>query len=253
MIEVANLTKEFGSLTVLRGLSFRVDRGEFVVVLGPSGAGKSTLLRCLNGLLKPTAGTVTIDGLRLDGTSVGAVRKRVGFIFQGVNVHGNLTVLRNVLMGRLAEKHRWDLTFSRADRALAMAAIDRVGLGDKAEVRTSLLSGGQRQRVGIARALAHDPAVLLADEPVSSLDPVTGSEILDLLLEINRQRGTTVLCNLHDVGQAMRITDRILGIRGGVIEFDGPPARLTSEHLDRIYRGGLQAEQPAEVSPSCVE
>jgi phosphonate transport system ATP-binding protein len=249
MIEVENLTKFFGPLPVLKGLSFRVSCGDLVVVLGPSGAGKSTLLRCLSGLVSPSDGSVAIAGIRLDRRHLAAVRKRVGFIFQGVNVHGNLTVLQNVLIGRLAEKSPWDVFFSKADRRVAIEAIDRVGLGAKMGARASKLSGGQRQRVGIARALAHDPAVLLADEPVSSLDPVTGREILDLLREINRDRGTTVLCNLHDVGQARRIADRILGLRAGEITFDGRPDRLSPGEVARIYGDSLEAPEPDEVIP----
>jgi phosphonate transport system ATP-binding protein len=249
MIQVENLTKFFGPLPVLKGLSFQVRCGDFVVVLGPNGAGKSTLLRCLNGLVSPSDGSVTVDGIRLDRRHLAAVRKRVGFIFQGVNVHGNLTVLQNVLIGRLAEKSPRDVFFSKEDRRVALEAIDRVGLVAKMADRASKLSGGQRQRVGIARALAHDPAVLLADEPVSSLDPVTGREILDLLREINRDRGTTVLCNLHDVGQAKRIADRILGLRGGEITFDGPPDRLSPGEVARIYGDSLRDHEPAQVIP----
>jgi phosphonate transport system ATP-binding protein len=249
MIEVEHLTKSFGSLTVLGGLTFRVGRGEFVVVLGPSGAGKSTLLRCLNGLVRPSGGSITVDGIGLDRRHLAVVRKRVGFIFQGVNVHGSLTVLRNVLTGRLAEKAPWGVFFSKEDRRVALAAIERVGLAAKANARVATLSGGQRQRVGIARALAHDPAVLLADEPVSSLDPVTGREILDLIREINLDRGTTVLCNLHDVGLATRVADRVLGLRGGAIAFHGPPDRLGPDDLARIYGDRLHDSVPAEVTP----
>jgi phosphonate transport system ATP-binding protein len=249
MIEVEHLTKSFGSSVVIAGLSFRVGRGEFVVALGPSGAGKSTLLRCLNGLVRPSGGSVAVDGIGLDRRHLAAIRRRVGFIFQGVNVHGNLSVIENVLIGRLAEKAPWDVLFSAEDRRVALAAIERVGLGAKADTRVSTLSGGQRQRVGIARALAHDPAVLLADEPVSSLDPVTARDVLDLLREINRERGTTVLCNLHDVGLAARVADRILGLRGGAIVFDGPPGQLSAEHLARIYGDRRPHPEPAEVAP----
>jgi ABC-type lipoprotein export system ATPase subunit len=154
MIQVANLTKSFGRHRVLRGLSFRVGAGEFVVVLGPSGAGKSTLLRCLNGLVQPSLGSVAVAGSVVDRRTLGAVRKQVGFIFQGANVHGSLTVLQNVLIGRLAEKSPWSILFSKEDRSVAREAIERVGLGEKTFARTSTLSGGQRQRVGIARALA---------------------------------------------------------------------------------------------------
>jgi phosphonate transport system ATP-binding protein len=248
MIVVERLTKAFGSLTVLDRLSFTVGRGEFVVVLGASGAGKSTLLRCLNGLVRPSGGSVVVDGLAVNNQNLAAIRKRVGFIFQGINVQANLSAQRNVLVGRLADKPGWHLFFSEEDRRVARAALDHVALGAKAEARTSTLSGGQRQRVGIARALAHDPAVLLADEPVSSLDPVTGREILDLLRQINRQRDTTVLCNLHDVGNALRVADRILGLCDGRIVFDGPPDRLGDEHLAQIY-GDRVRDREVEVTP----
>ena len=153
MIVVERLTKAFGSLTVLERVSFSVDRGDFVVVLGPSGAGKSTLLRCLNGLVRPSSGSVMVDGVVVDRKNLAAVRKRMGFIFQGVNVHENLSVLHNVLIGRLADKPPWGLFFSKADQRVARAALERRARR-RAEARTSTLSGGQRQRVGIARALA---------------------------------------------------------------------------------------------------
>ncbi len=249
MIVVERLTKAFGSLTVLDRLSFTVGRGEFVAVLGRSGAGKSTLLRCLNGLVRPSGGSVIVDGLVVEHQNLRAIRKRVGFIFQGINVHANLSALRNVLVGRLAEKPAWGMLFSAEDRRVARAALDHVSLGAKTDARTSTLSGGQKQRVGIARALAHDPDVLLADEPVSSLDPVTGREILDLLRQINRQRGTTVLCNLHDVGHAMRVANRVLGLCAGRIAFDGPPDRLSDLHLAQIYGDRVSGREPAEVIP----
>jgi phosphonate transport system ATP-binding protein len=248
MIHVDSLSKSFGSIEVLRGLSFAVKSGEFVVVLGPSGAGKSTLLRCLNGLVRPSSGSIFVGGIALSRSSVGAIRKQVGFIFQGVNVHGNLTVLQNVLIGRLADKPPWGVLLSKDDRRRAFLALDRVGLSAKALARTSTLSGGQKQRVGIARALAHDPAVLLADEPISSLDPVTGREIMDLLLQINQERGTTVLCNLHDVGHATRIAGRVLGLRDGKIAFNGLPEHLAPE-LTRIYGDRMQVPEPIEVAP----
>ena len=252
MIEVDGLTKSFGSLQVLKGLTFRVERGEALFVLGPSGAGKSTLLRCLNGLVMPGGGAVAIDGIPIERRRLREVRRKVGFIFQGFNLVGNLSVLRNVLIGRLAEKAPWDLAFSKADRRIALDAIAAVGLADKAHARAETLSGGQKQRAGIARALAHDPAVLLADEPVSNLDPRSGPEILALLRAINRERGTTLICNIHDVGHATRHADRILGLRDGTIRYDGPPDELTPDDLARIYGGHLPDPAPStflEVAP----
>lgn len=249
MIEVEDLWKSFGGVRVLQGLTFRVGRGEAVFVLGPSGAGKSTLLRCLNGLVRPDWGRVAIDGIAVDRRGLHAVRKKVGFIFQGFNVVGNLSVLQNVLVGRLAEKAPWDVFFSKADRRIALDAIAAVGLAEKAYDRADTLSGGQKQRVGIARALAHDPDVLLADEPISNLDPKSGGEVLALLRAINRERGTTLVCNLHDVGHAARLGDRILGLRDGSLQYDGPPAEMSPGDLARIYGDHAPAPSPLEVLP----
>lgn len=179
--------------------------------------------------------------------NLAAVRRRVGFIFQAYQLCGNLSVLRNVLIGRLAEKASWSILFSKHDRRVALAAIDAVGLGDKVHARVSELSGGQKQRVGIVRALAHDPEVLLADEPISNLDPVTGREILALLRSINRERGTTLICNLHDVSLAIGIADRILGLREGMLAFDRKPESINSDDLDRLY------EMPRAASGSAGE
>jgi phosphonate transport system ATP-binding protein len=231
----------------LNGLSFRVDRGEAVFVLGPSGAGKSTLLRCLNGLVLPDGGRVMVDGGAVDRRSLRQVRKKVGFIFQGFNVVGNLSVLRNVMIGRLAEKAPWNVVFTKADRRIALEAIAAVGLSEKVHARVDTLSGGQKQRVGIARALVHDPEVLLADEPISNLDPRSGAEILSLLRTINVERGTTVICNIHDVGHATRLGARLIGIRGGLIRYDGPPDGLSAADLASIYGAPLPAETLDEV------
>jgi phosphonate transport system ATP-binding protein len=249
MIEVEGLRKSFRALPVLKGVSFRVGRGEALFILGPSGAGKSTLLRCLNGLVRPDAGRVVIDGVAVDRKGLHRIRKQVGFIFQGFNIVGNLSVLQNVLIGRLAEKASWNIVFTQADRAVALDAIAAVGLRDKAHARADTLSGGQKQRVGIARALAHDPSVLLADEPISNLDPRAGNEVLTLLKSINQERGTTLICNLHDVGHATRLGDRILGLRDGLLQFDGPAAALSAADVSRIYGEQSPALSLVEVTP----
>ena len=243
MIKVVQLIKDFGSHRVLNGLTFEVPEGEALFVLGPSGAGKSTLLRCLNGLFWPTSGQVLIDGTALARKNLATVRQRVGFIFQNYQLISNLSVLRNVLIGRLAEKGPWSLVFTKRDHRLALEAIDAVGLSDKVHARASTLSGGQMQRVGIARALAHDPEVLLVDEPISNLDPVSGREILALLRRINRERGTTLICNLHDVGLAIETADRILGLRSGSILFDRRPAELGHDDLGRLYEASVPASR----------
>jgi phosphonate transport system ATP-binding protein len=167
MIRIVELTKEFGGNYVLRGVNLEVAQGEALFVLGPSGAGKSTLLRCLNGLYWPSSGIVWIGGMKLERRNLAAIRRRVGFIFQAYQLLSNLSVLRNVLIGRLAEKPGWSLFFSKRDVHLACEAIEAVGLGDKVHARVSELSGGQKQRVGIARALAHDPMIPRSYWPMS--------------------------------------------------------------------------------------
>jgi len=235
MIRIVELTKEFGGNQVLRGVNLEVARGEALFVLGPSGAGKSTLLRCLNGLYWPSSGSVWIGEAKLERGNLAAIRRRVGFIFQGYQLISNLSVLRNVLIGCLAKKPGWSLIFSKRDLHLAREAIEAVGLGEKVHARVSELSGGQKQRVGIARALVRDPEVLLADEPISSLDPVTGREILALLRSIGSMRGTTLVCNLHDVSLATEAADRLIGLRDGLVAFDRRPEELAADDLDRLY------------------
>jgi phosphonate transport system ATP-binding protein len=244
MIRIVELTKEFGGNQVLRGVNLEVARGEALFVLGPSGAGKSTLLRCLNGLYWPSSGSVWIGEVKLERRNLAAIRRRVGFIFQSYQLISNLSVLRNVLIGRLAEKPGWSLIFSKRDLYLAREAIEAVGLGEKLHARVSELSGGQKQRVGIARALVRDPEVLLADEPISSLDPVTGREILALLRSIGSMRGTTLVCNLHDVSLATEAADRLIGLRDGVVAFDRRPEELAADDLDRLY-GPPQLASPS--------
>jgi phosphonate transport system ATP-binding protein len=247
MIRIVELTKEFGGNRVLKGVNLEVARGEALFVLGPSGAGKSTLLRCLNGLYWPSGGSVWVGGVKLERGNLAAIRRRVGFIFQGYQLISNLSVLRNVLIGRLAEKPGWSLLFSKRDVGLAREAIEAVGLTDKLHARVSELSGGQKQRVGIARALVRDPEVQLADEPISSLDPVTGREILALLRSIGAMRGMTLVCNVHDVSLATETADRLIGLRDGVVAFDRSPEELAADDLDRLY-GAPRLAPPAGSS-----
>lgn len=181
MINISHIYKSFKEKSVLEDISMSIKDGEFVVVLGSSGAGKSTLLRCMNGLYIPEKGSVEISGIELNRKSMREIRKRVGFIFQGSCVVGNLSVLTNVLMGSLSKKNSMSLRFTKSEKEKALELLDMVGLSEYAYIRTDKLSGGQRQRVGIARALLQEPEILLADEPVASLDPVTAKEILDLI------------------------------------------------------------------------
>lgn len=245
-LQINGVGKQYpGGTQALKEVSLEVAKGSFVVILGPSGAGKSTLLRMMNGLDWPTVGQVRVAGELLTKRSVRRIRSRVGMVFQQFNLVGRLNVLTNVLMGRLAQHGLFEQTlnalylFRREDRDIAVNALARVGLIEKAWQRADQLSGGQQQRVGIARALAQRPQVILADEPVASLDPANSEEILKLLRDICCRDGITVVVNLHQVDLAVRYADRILGLRAGLLVFDGPPAALTETELDRLYEGAV--------------
>lgn len=242
MISIENLSKSFGSNEVLKGISFQVKRGEFLTILGSSGAGKSTLLRCINGLFEPSTGVIVVDGMEVNKANIKNIRKKVGFIFQNINVAPNLTVMTNVLTGTLGTKTPLNIFFSKEDREKATEAIEIVGLTDKINTRVGRLSGGQRQRVGIARVLVQNPKIILADEPVSSLDPVIGREILELLQKINKTRGTVIICNLHQLEFAKRFGQRIIGIRHGVFQFDKEPSKLQRGDLLKVYGNGYRDE-----------
>ncbi len=219
-------------------LSFQ--RGSFTVLLGSSGAGKSSLLRSLNGLVKPTAGRVVADGVG-DLASRRALRlhrRQTGMIFQHHHLIGRLSVLANVLMGRLGYHHSLAALrpWSRDEKEMALAAIERVGLIDHALHRADNLSGGQQQRVGIARALVQQPRILLADEPVASLDPATAEHVLSLLHDICKRDGLTAVVSLHQVEFARRYGERILGLSGGAVVFDGTAEQLTVDRAAELYR-----------------
>ncbi|MEC5398095.1 phosphonate ABC transporter ATP-binding protein [Uliginosibacterium sp. H1] len=239
MIRVRQLSKRYGDNAVLRGVDLDAAAGEFVVVLGQSGAGKSTLLRCINRLVVPDAGELAVAGLDAIGCrDERALRRQVAMIFQNHHVVPRLSVLRNVLTGRLGSVGTLGSVlqfFQRDDVALAHECLARVGLSHKALERTDSLSGGQMQRVGIARALAQKPRVILADEPVASLDPATSRRVLQYLRDASRDLGITVLCNLHQVDYACEFGDRIVGLAHGRVVFDGMPATLGEADLARIY------------------
>jgi phosphonate transport system ATP-binding protein len=242
VIRIKNLQKSYAGKAVLQGIDLTVNSGEFLVVLGPSGAGKSTMLRCINGLVHADAGTIDIDGTLFDAESFGRKERArpVAMIFQHHNLVKRLTVLKNVLVGRMAG-HSSLLAalqlFQRKDVQIAMDCLKRVELGHKALARADQLSGGEQQRAGIARALAQQPAVMLADEPVASLDPNTSRVVLGYLKAICKEEGIAVMCNLHQVDYAVEFGERIVGLRGGKIVFDGPPEDLTAEIVHQIYPG----------------
>jgi phosphonate transport system ATP-binding protein len=221
--------------------------GDFVVLLGSSGAGKSTLLRCLNGLVQPTQGRVTVAGLGdiANRQVLRAHRRRTGMVFQQHHLIGRRTVLDNVLLGRLGHHGTWAtcLPWSRAEKEQALAAIDRVGLIDHALRRADQLSGGQQQRVGMARALVQAPQLLLADEPVASLDPATAERLLAQMHEICKTDGLTAIVSLHQLEFARQFADRIVGLAAGAVVFDGAPSTLGSDAVSRLY-GATEARAP---------
>ncbi|MDT8439149.1 MAG: phosphonate ABC transporter ATP-binding protein [Wenzhouxiangellaceae bacterium] len=225
----------------MKDLNLEIKPGEFVVIVGSSGAGKSTLLRAVNGLNALTSGRVSVDGQPVSANSareLRALRKHVGMIFQDFRLVKRLSVMSNVLIGRLAHVPGWRAMFNlwpQPDREIAIDALKRVGIVDKAWVKASQLSGGQQQRVGIARALAQQPDIILADEPVASLDPVTTHQIMQDLVRINRELGITTLVNLHFLDLAREYGNRIIGLRFGELVYDGSAATVTDEDFRDIY------------------
>jgi phosphonate transport system ATP-binding protein len=247
-----------GGHEALRSTDLEVAAGEFLVVLGSSGAGKSTLLRSLNGLVRLTEGELEAQGIgRIAGAAaLRALRRRTGMVFQQHHLIGRLSALENVLTGRLAYHGslRTLLPLPREDKLIALEALERVGMLDLALRRADQLSGGQQQRVGIARALAQRPRLLLADEPIASLDPVTGIRVLSLMRDICKADGIAAVVSLHHVELARRFADRIVGLAGGAVVFEGPPRALDDKALSRIYgasdRGHPQAGPADSRAPA---
>jgi phosphonate transport system ATP-binding protein len=225
----------------LDDVSLDVDRGEFVVLIGLSGSGKSTLLRCINRLVEPTSGRILFDGVdmtRVSGGELRRMRRRIGMIFQQFNLVRRSSVFANVLAGRLGSRPLWRTITMRPttdDVALAFDNLGRVGIVGKAYSRADALSGGQQQRVGIARALMQRPDVMLADEPVASLDPATSHSVMKYLEEINRKDGITVLCSLHFLSLARRYGTRVIALKDGRVAFDGKPVDIDERRFKEIY------------------
>lgn len=264
MLEFKNLSKTYDDGTqALKDVSFSVEPGEFLVVIGLSGSGKSTLLRCTNRLIEPTDGTVVWDGQDItnaDPVSLRTIRRRIGMIFQHFNLVKRLSVLNNVLSGRLGYLDTWKsmlYRFDKTDRDNAMRALERVGLTEQAYKRASELSGGQQQRVGIARALMQEPKILLADEPVASLDPVLAHTILGYLERLNTEDGITVICSLHYLDLVQRYATKVIGLRDGKVVYRGTGEdirRMSDTEFKEIY--GEEAERvgagPASTAATTV-
>jgi phosphonate transport system ATP-binding protein len=247
LLRIENLSKTFPDGTeAVKNVSFEVKDGEFLAVIGLSGSGKSTLLRCINRLIDPTAGRVVWDDIDITAAQskeLRRIRRQIGMIFQQFNLVKRSSVMINVLSGRLGYANPWTSLvhhFSSEDRQRALSALERVGIGEKADNRADQLSGGQQQRVGIARALMQEPRLMLADEPVASLDPVLAHSILRYLELLNQQDGITVLCSLHFLDLVHRYATRVIGLKDGELVFDGLPSELTPERFKEVY--GEEAE-----------
>jgi phosphonate transport system ATP-binding protein len=246
-LHLRNLSKRFGNTNAVDGVSLSVPSGSFVGIIGRSGAGKSTLLRMINRLNEPSAGTIEFEGAvvtDLQGQDLRQWRRNCAMVFQQFNLIGRLDVLTNVLMGRLTSVPTWRslLTlWSDADKLAALEALDRFGMADFAAQRCDQLSGGQQQRVAICRALVQQPKIILADEPIASLDPRNTQVVMDALAAINRDLGITVLCNLHALDVARNYCDRLVGMSDGRVVFDGAPDALSQDLLKSLY--GIEADQ----------
>jgi phosphonate transport system ATP-binding protein len=244
MLELRHLSKSYvADKPVLTDIDLEVAAQGVTAVIGPSGTGKSTLIRCINRLVEPTQGEILFEGrdlVKLDRRALREARRHIGMVFQEYNLVERLSVMENVLSGRLgyvSSWRAWRRAFGKDDIRRAFELLDVVGLAGFAQQRADALSGGQRQRVGIARAVMQEPKLLLADEPTSSLDPKTSVEIMELLRGVGATRGIPVLVNMHDVELAKRFADRVVGMSGGKVVYDGPPQYLTDDVLKSIYGG----------------
>jgi phosphonate transport system ATP-binding protein len=257
MLDIQSLTKSFLGINAVDNVSVSIAKGQMIGVIGRSGAGKSTLLRMINRLNDPSAGRILFDGedvTALKGRRLRLWRRRTAMIFQQFNLVGRLDVLTNVLMGRLA--HGGGLRsllklWNRRDKAMALAALEQFDIVELAGKRADQLSGGQQQRVAIARALVQEPEIILADEPIASLDPRNTRIVMDALMRINRQMGITVLVNLHSLDLARSYCDRLIGMSKGRVVFDGKPSELTDEVARELY--GMEAAEVMDLGPVHVE
>ena len=240
MLEIKNLKKTFeGRTEALRGVDLKVNKGEFLSILGPSGSGKTTLLRSVNGLEKIDNGEIFFETKKINKTYLSEVQKKTGMIFQEFNLVNNLSAINNVLTGLLNSSSKFlsmFYLFTKEQKLEALNALETVGLLDKAYSRVDELSGGQRQRVGIARAIIKKPTLLLADEPVASLDPKAADLIMSLLKKINKEFKITVICNLHQVELAAQYSDRIVGLLEGTVMFDKLASNINKTSISQIYK-----------------
>jgi phosphonate transport system ATP-binding protein len=236
-------------LHALKNISLDIKQGEFVAIIGLSGAGKSTLLRTINRMHDISEGSLTVDGQEvnnLKGKDLRKFRRKVGMVFQSFNLVTRTTVINNVLTSRVPDMPLWKSIiglYSREDKIIALEALDKVGILDKAYVRADQLSGGQQQRVALARTLAQKPEIILADEPVAALDPITATQVMDDFKKINKDLNMSVLINIHHVDLALKYADRVIGIKAGEIVYDGPSKDVNNEVLKKIYGRELSEDE----------
>ncbi len=255
MLRIDHLTKVYPNGTqALKDVSFEVKQGEFLVVIGLSGSGKSTLLRCINRLIDPTEGTIIFDGEDVTAANprdLKKIRRKIGMVFQQFNLVKRSSVLTNVLAGRLGYVNTWSSLLSiwpASEKMRAFKAMERVGIVEKAGSRADALSGGQQQRVGIARALMQEPILILADEPVASLDPVLAHTILQYLETLNKQDNVTVICSLHFLDLVHRYATRVIALKDGIKVFEGSPNEIDRAKFKEIY-----GEEAQEVRAATLE
>lgn len=251
MIEFIDVEKEYANGTkALTDVNLKIDQGEFVAIIGLSGAGKSTLIRCINLMHNITSGKLLVDDIdvsKLKGKDVRRFRRRIGMIFQSFNLVTRTTVLKNVLVSFVPDLPFWRKVtgiYKHEHKIKALECLDKVGILDKAFVRCDQLSGGQQQRVALARTLAQNPDIILADEPIASLDPLTSKMVMDDFKRINEETNMSVLLNIHHVEVALEYADRIIGINKGQIVYDGPSKDVTKAVLDEIYGGNVEEMNP---------
>lgn len=250
MIKFDNVNKVYSNgLHALKNVSLEIKQGEFVAIIGLSGAGKSTLLRTINRMHDISEGSLTVNGQEvndLSGKDLRKFRRKVGMVFQSFNLVTRTTVINNVLTSRVPDMPLWKSIiglYSKEDKVIALEALDKVGILDKAYVRADQLSGGQQQRVALARTLAQKPEIILADEPVAALDPITAKQVMDDFKKINKELNMSVLINIHHVDLALKYADRVIGIKAGEIVYDGPATKVNSEVLKQIYGRELAADE----------
>ena len=247
MIEFRNVVKTYpGNVKALQGVTCKIEQGEFVAIIGLSGAGKSTFIRCINQMHTVTSGEIFVNGANvttLKGNELRQFRRKIGMVFQSFNLVKRTTVIKNVLTARVADMSLWKSIlglYTKEDKILALTALDNVGILDKAYLRADTLSGGQAQRVALARCLAQKPDIILADEPVASLDPLTSQQVMEDFVRINKKFNITVVANMHHVDIAKKYAQRIIGIKAGQIVYDGPSENLNEDDLTNIYGRSLQ-------------